>query len=393
MNKMEKSVLMFFLILLFYLIMPLASHAADCKSEKLSNKGIFVLEEAKALEQKDQLDKAIKVLRKYVDNKRNKDHHYLEYFLGQLYVEKKDDKKSLKAFEKACKLCPEFLEAWQNAGKILFDLQEYAKAADYLEKAYYLSKEKDTDIIFAAALAYNQSKQSKKAFKILDKITRSHFSQQYLTAYTSIGISLKKGRQVLKRLDRALLKKEEPYILKLAANTALSLNDYKKGVKYLTIYSMANETSAKEDRLTGDLYRALNAPFKAAPFYKKALSKKNDPKILKAYLSSLIEAKQFNEALKATEQALEEYPENGEFWKLKGIILYETENFENAYASVLKSMELTKEMKRMKKTSLLFTYCACRAGKIHEARKFMSHKARKKHLRKALNILKSYEKK
>eukprot|EP00767_Chilomastix_cuspidata_P007880 gnl/Chilomastix_cuspidata/8761.p2 GENE.gnl/Chilomastix_cuspidata/8761~~gnl/Chilomastix_cuspidata/8761.p2 ORF type:complete len:387 (-),score=49.40 gnl/Chilomastix_cuspidata/8761:954-2114(-) len=384
---MKKLVFNLFFISLF-LATPALSYSYCKNAEKLSQKAVIAIKKAKELEKKNEIDNCIKVLDNFIKRNKDKDHHYVEYYLGTLYLEKNNNAKALKAFEKSTELCDGFCPAWQNIGKISFDLKNYKKAATSLEKAYYLSKKRDKNILFAAAMAYKHDDNTEKAFQLLDIITSDKYCRSHLTAYTHFGISLKKQKQVLKRLDKILEHEKQPYILKLAANTALSTHDYKKAVNFLTIYSMAQDTSFKEDKLTADLYRSLNAPFKAAEFYEKAISKKEDKKVLKSYVSSLIESAQFTKAIKNVENYLKKYPEDCEFWKLKGVVYYEKDDFENAYNAILRSFELKNKDKN---SAVLLAYCAAKSGKIDHARKLITQNSNFKESRKnALEILNSY---
>ena len=384
-----KKTIIFSICFLFILTIPFNSFA-EKKEKKLTNNAIMALQQARELQEKNEIEKALKLLSRFVNKNKKDDHHYIEYLIGSLYLEAGKLESALPAFEKSIELNENFVPSWQNLGKTAYDMKKYKKAAFALEKAYTLSEKKDKNILFAAAMANRNAENNKKAFELLNIVTQSPCkNKNHVNAYVHLGIKLKKHDQVIQRLNILIDEnKNSSFLLKLAANTALSKNDYKGGVNYLTIYSMMTKTSFKEDKLTGDLYRALKAPYKAVVFYEKALEKKEKLKVYKALVSSLIEAGLYDKGLEKVNQGLKKYPKCHALWKLKAFIHYENENFEKAYSAVSKAVELKAKDKN---TTILLAYCAGKTGKIKDAKAILSRIKTQKYCKNALRILDGFE--
>lgn len=361
------------------------------KEKPLTNAAVMALQKAQEFQEKDEFQKACDTINKFLTKHKKEDHHYIEYLLGALYLEMDKPKKALTAFENSVKLEDSFCPSWQNIGKIAYDFKDYKKAASALEKAYNLSEKKNKNLLFAAAMAYRNDKNLPKAFELLNIVTTPPSkNKNHVNAYVHTGITLKKHKTVLKRLKKLIDLNKEPYLMKLAANTALSINDYKTGVNYLTIYAMSSEkTSFRDDKLTGDLYRALQTPFKSIPYYEKALKKKENLKVYKSLSSSLIESNLNKKALKTIQKGLVKYPKSYELWKLKAFIHYENEEFSRAFTAVAKSLQFKNKDKN---STILLAYCAGKSGRVKEAKKIISKiKVKKKSKKEALKILAGFE--
>lgn len=384
---MKKIFVTIFVIISF---IPFNSYCKETE-KRLSNKAVICLQRAEKHKEQKELNKAIDMILNFKTKYPNENHHYIEYLLGTLYLDIDNLKKAHGAFEQSVKINPLFCAGWHSAGNTAYDLGLYEKAAKAFETAYSVSEKKDSKILFASAVSYLKCNKDLKGFELLDKLLINwNKDENHVNTFTATGIKLNKQNHVLNVLDNLIEKNpDKKILLKLAANTALSQNNNKTALKYLSIYSLSGETDFKTDKLTGDLALSVNSPKRAVEFYERALKKKQDLKIYQMIISALMESSDYDNASLKAEEALKKYPDCPKLWKLNAYICYEKNDYEKSFFCASKAMKLKANDKNLVN---LFAYCAGKSGKIGDAKRLLAKADNIKSLKKdAYKILGSFE--
>ncbi|MGE4518017.1 MAG: tetratricopeptide repeat protein [Desulfobacteraceae bacterium] len=356
----------FFLFILVFFPLNLS---ADNGDKNLSQKAVFCLQKAENFRASRELTKGAELIIQFQKKYPKENHHYLEYLLGTFFLESGKPEQALNSFEKSVRLYPSFCAGWHIAGSTAYDLELYEKAALSFEKAYLVSKKKEDKILFASAVSYLKCGMDEKAFELLNKIIQNWKSDEnHINTFTATGIKLNRQNQVSEVLDSLIEKNpEKKLLLKLAANTALSQNNNKKALKYLSIIMLDSETDFKTARLAGDLALSVNSPKRAVEFYEKALEKKHDKKIFQMIVTALMESSDYDKAFSKAEQGLKKYPDCAKLWKLKAYISYERKDYENSYFCASKALKLNSDDKNL---ADLISYCAAKSNKTDISKTF-----------------------
>ena len=116
--------------------------------------------------------------------------------------------------------------------------------------------------------------------------------------------------------------------------------------------------------LLGDLYNAVGVPLRAAMYYEKALTSRNNPAIYEKLASAYVGAHKPSKALNALNRALEKKA-TSKLWFMMGQVLYEEEDFDKAYNAFDQSTRLDSKNGR---AYLMMGYCAMQMAKKDTAR-------------------------
>ena len=312
--------------------------------------------------------KAEQILKEFITKHPQKPHYLLEFTLGYALTMAGKDREALLHYQASTDLYPDYVPAWQNMGKIYFDLKQYDRAGDCLLKVYELNEKNDPSTLYHASASYIMAKKERKALPHLEHLLSGEFGSpktEWLKALLNVYINLGLKEKAF-RVVRKLLEKDEnnPSYWKLLAHLYLQQNNYKKGVTAFTIYSYLNPLKREEMVLLGDLNQAIGLPLKAAEYYEKVVGIGGDKisdyeKLASTYLAG----HRPERAKVALERALNKGP-NSRLWFMMGQVLYEEEKFEEAYCAFKKSAVLNDEDGEC---YLMMGYCALQTGKKSEA--------------------------
>lgn len=310
-----------------------------------------------AMEKKDYL-KAEEYLKKFIEKNPQKPQYLVEFTLANALAMAGKDRDALAHYMAAANLYPVFAAAWQNMGKIYFDLKQYDEAGDCLLKAYELNEKKESAILYYAAVSYIMAKKETKALPHLEYLVSGEVEPpktEWLEALLKVYMDLKlkeKAFAVVRRLideNRA-----DPRWWKILAQLHLQQSDYKPAVAALTVHSYLTPLKNQDIVLLGDLTNAIGVPLKAAEYYEKALTLENNVADYEKLASAYIAAHRPAKAIEVLDRALEKKPTSG-LWFMMGYVLYEKENFDKAYNAFDQSTRFDPKNAR---AYLMMGYCA-----------------------------------
>ncbi len=340
----------------------------------------------------DAVAKAMEILETFARKNPDELHPYVTFTLASLYLEKDQGEKALAEYEKTVELCPKYAPAWQNLGRLAFDLKQYIKAAEALETAWEIITPKNNDLRYHAAAAYISAEEPAKALEHMSFLVGGKAGtpkERWVKLYVHLSLELKKTPAAIKILE-SLLGKEDPpaSYFRLATSLYLDKNRHKDAAKCLSAYGMFHPLSTREQMLLADLYNNLGLPYKAAQNYAKVAAcpvtgakdtASNRRRLYERMAASWMDACEPDKALNTADKGLETYPACYGLWKLKGWIHYDNEEFGQAANAFARAAKLKKNDAR---SLFMQGLCASRAGKKEEAKRILTLAARHKQYKK-----------
>ena len=351
-------------------LIALFSFPAWAKSEapKLTPAVQKVVYEAQQLMEKKDYLKAEGCLRKFIEKNRKRPHYLVEFTLANCLTMSGRDKDAVLHYRAAANLYPNFAAAWQNMGKIYFDLKQYDEAGDCLLKAYEINEEKEPSLLYYAAVSYIMAKKETKALPHLEYLVSGEVGApktEWLEALLKVYMDLKLKEKAFAVVRRLIDENgDDPRWWKILAQLHLQQNDYKPAVAALTVHSYLTPLKKQDIVLLGDLTNAIGVPLRAAAYYEKALSLENNVGDYEKLASAYIGAHRPAKAIEVLNRALEEKP-TSTLWFMMGHVLYEEEKFDKACNAFDQSTRFDAENGR---AYLMMGYCALQMDKKETAR-------------------------
>jgi tetratricopeptide (TPR) repeat protein len=330
--------------------------------------------------------------KKYSDAERvllayNREHlgapHYLvEFTLGNALSLQGKDRESLAHYRASTDLYPGFSAAWQNLGKVCFDLKEYAQAGDYMLKAYETEGRKDPTLRYHVAVSYMMGKEDRKALPHLEYLASGSAGspkKEWLEALVKVCMDLRLEKKAIEAVQRVAEREEnEPRWWKLLAQLHAQQGSYKQAVAAFEVHSYMVLAPEWEDVvLMGDLYNAIEVPAKAAECYEKALKLKQSQSVHEKLAVAYIASHKPDKALTVLEQAIEgEASPN--LWLAMGRAFYEKGEYERGYEIFNRCSQMAPQDGR---AYLMMGYCALQMQKkdaavtaLRKACQFQDHR-------------------
>jgi len=336
---------------------------AESEAPKLTPAVQKVVYEAQQLMEKKDYLKAEGCLRKFIKKNRKRPHYLVEFTLANCLTMSGRDKDAVLHYRAAANLYPAFAAAWQNMGKIYFDLKQYDEAGDCLSKAYELNEKKDPSLLYYAAVSYIMAEKERKALPHLEYLSSGEAGDpktEWIEALLKVYMDLKLKEKAFAVVHRLIDENgADPRWWKILAQLHLQQSDYEKAAAALTIHSYLTSINRQDIMLLGDLNSAIGVPLKAAQYYKKALSLENKPADYEKLASAYIAAHRQAKAIEVLDRALEEKP-TSTLWFMMGQVLYEKEDFDRAYDAFGHSV---KHDPKMGQAYLMMGYCALHADR------------------------------
>jgi tetratricopeptide (TPR) repeat protein len=342
---------------------------AESEAPKLTPEVQKVVYEAQQLMEKKDYLKAEGCLRKFIEKNRKRPHYLVEFTLANcLTMLSGRDKDAVLHYRAAANLYPGFVAAWQNMGKIYFDLNQYDEAGDCLLQAYELSEKNDFSLLYYAAVSYIMAEKGEKALPHLELLASGevgHPKTEWLEALLKVYMDLKFKEKAFAVVRRLIDENgDDPRWWKILAQLHLQQSDYKPAVAALTVHSYLTPLKKQDVVLLGDLTNAIGVPLRAAAYYEKALSLENNVGDYEKLASAYIGAHRPAKAIEVLDRALEKKPTSG-LWFMMGQVLYEEENFDKAYNAFNQSARIDPKSGR---AYLMMGYCALQMDKKETAR-------------------------
>jgi len=356
-------------LLLFFLMSLIIFPAwAESEAPKLTPGVQKVVYEAQQLMEKKDYLKAEAHLGKFIQKHPDAPHYLVEFTLANALAMAGKDKDALPHYRAAANLYPAFAAAWQNMGKIYFDLKQYDEAGDSLLKGYEYNEKKDPSLLYYAAVSYIMAEKDRKALPHLEYLSSGEAGTpktEWLEALLKVCMDLQLKKKAFEIIERLLDKNgDDPRWWKILAQFHLEQSDYKNGVAALTIHSYLTPTNLKDLMLLGDLNNAIGVPLKAAEYYEKALSLENNPADYEKLASAYIGAHRPAKAIEVLDRVLEKKPTSG-LWFTMGQVFYEQQNFDKACDAFDLSARLDPKNGR---AYLMMGYCGLQMDKKEVAR-------------------------
>lgn len=214
---------------------------AESEAPKLTLEVQKVVYEAQQLMEKKDYLKAEGCLRKFIEKNRKRPHYLVEFTLANCLTMSGRDKDAVLHYRAAANLYPGFVAAWQNMGKIYFDLKQYDEAGDCLLNAYELSEKNDFSLLYYAAVSYIMAEKGEKALPHLELLASGevgHPKTEWLEALLKVYMDLKFKEKAFAVVRRLIDENgDDPRWWKILAQLHLQQSDYKPAVAALVHHS------------------------------------------------------------------------------------------------------------------------------------------------------------
>lgn len=269
---MKHSLLIALLTLLLAAAPALAAPAEPCTATepRLNRSAHQALFEAQKLMDGHKDAEAAKRLAAYA-----KDHpegHPQVWFLrGVLaYQAKKRDEAGV-YFAKAMEAWPCFQAAVRNLGVVRFEQGKPAEAAGLAFRAYQLSKPKDYNLLYEAAVFRLSAKQAAQALPWLEELAaRPQPKKAWLTAQLRAYLDLQRRREAAQVLQRLLARwPEDATLWRMGASLASLNKDYAGAAAALAVAYRLQPPQAAGWQQLAELYRAAGAPWPPSPITRR----------------------------------------------------------------------------------------------------------------------------
>lgn len=271
-------------------------------------------------------NEAVKVLQKFQDQQKGKNHYYIDFMLGNCFmmmdkshkntINKNHVNQAAAAYEKAVAKQPALSPAWLNLAQCLYTQGEMAKAAQAFIRGYDTAEVKNADTLYYASACWFFSNNYKAALDTFNQLLDRHktlVKLEWKEILVNTLFALDKNRQALpwlkelaqdctgkkqKQWQEVLLyqyvtlgmdKEALDYGLYLTRNDPgeskwwkslahihLGKNRLEKGLQSLMIYGFLTPLTPSETILLADLYSACNIPLEAARCYENWVAHADD---------------------------------------------------------------------------------------------------------------------
>ncbi|MCG8550682.1 MAG: tetratricopeptide repeat protein [Desulfobacterales bacterium] len=343
----------------------------SCPDEKtLTQNARMALVEAQKLMTEKKPALAEKVLTGFLQKHPDENHAFVAYTLAACYLDLNKFKSALEQYEKTIEFCPAYAPAWQNIGKICFDLKKYTRAGTALEKAWELTGRKKHMLRFHAAVAFISAKKQRKALPILTDLCSGKIGspdKKWVKLLVQTAVEVKQPKTALRTVERLLARPApQAYLFRLASVLYLEMANYRKAAQNLEAYSLVTTLSRQERKLLADLYVNLGIPSRAAANYAALVVANPSARLWERTAACWFEACDYDKALEAAQKGLAAYPRSHRLWRTKGWVHYENKDYSLASQAFGKASGLNH-----KDINSLFLHglCACRAGDRNSAKK------------------------
>ena len=301
---------------------------AEEKAPGLSIAGQITLYNAQAAIEKKEYLKAEKILHQYIAKHPEKPNYLVEFTLGNTLTLTGRDKEALVHYNASVALYSGYAPAWQNMGKIYFDIKEYEKAGDCLFKTYQLDKNKNYLLLYNATVSFIMAGKAEKALPHLDYLVSRDADTvkiEWVEAFLRVCMDLQRKGKAFKKINRLLHKNSgNPDLWKIMAQFHLWQDDYKNALAALTIRSYLEPVKKREDiMLMGDLSNVVGIPVRAAACYERLLEGQAKRSDYKKLASAYIAAHRQGKALEVLNTALKKKPCPKLFFMLGRTLYYE----------------------------------------------------------------------
>ncbi len=324
-----------------------------------------VLYEAQQLMDREEYEKAIRILEKFVEKKPERNHCLIEFTLGNALYLAGSKEPSLARYGAAVELNPAFGAAWVNLGQVAYDLKRYGLAAQALTRGFDVAEEdeKDPALLYYAAVAHMLDGHQDRAAPILETLVSGRHgapAKEWFQALLNIYLDMdeeEKAEGLIEWMMR--LYGDQPETWKLSYQFEASRENYQMAAVALTIYGYLTPLSREETVLLGDLFATIQVPLLACIQYEKAFASGASPEEYERLASAYLSAHRPVQARQTLVEALKQRA-TPTLWSLVGDLNYMEDDFEGAYHAFKESARLDPKDGR---AYLMMGYCALQLDK------------------------------
>lgn len=358
-------------IIMCLLLWPLPAATQDCSGGRETTPGPSLhraLYSAQQLIDAKKLRQAAKELAAYAKDHPDQDHYLLPFTRGVLAFQLKQRGQAGKLFTRATQLNPCYAPAWRNLAVLLFEQGNSAQAAEYMLKAYGLTKPPDQNIKYEAAALYLAANMPASALPLLNDLAKQPKPKKtWLKALVQTYLLLKQGPKAEPVLKRLLaIEPNDATLWRLLAVVGQERSDSASAAAALSIaYGLEPPKKVDGWRRLAELYIAAGAPAQAAVYYERAFGPRPSPKDLDLLARVYIQAREEKAALKNALAAAKAAPTAKRWARVGEIHLHA-----RRYAAALEAFNQAAKLKGGHgRYALLAGQCALQLERYEEALK------------------------
>ena len=355
------------LVLVFSVVLS-ANWKILAETENLSASAFRLLKRSNRLVEKNELEKAIDVLKTYEPGKA--DYYMIQFEIGNCYMIGKQYNEANKAYLNAIKSNETYGPSWHNLANSYLELDQYEKAANAFKTAYDRYDPKKPDILYYAASSYYAADKPAEALKTFNRLISLHPDNiklewqqvrvQILLANDMVKAVLPVLEQLAAELTGDKQKEWQEFLLyhyltlemnknalayvrnltktapleirwwKALAQIALSMDRYKEALVALTVYGHLTPLSIDEKKLMADLYLMLDIPGQSTAILEELLAANTDTALIEKIVYGYTAQHKPEDALKWIEKGVSSDPKNIKLLMLKGEVLFQIKEYVEA---------------------------------------------------------------
>ncbi len=326
--------------------------------ETLSRDAKLALLEAQQQLEAGNGDKAVQILKNYVDDHAKKEDHYLmRYHHASMLVQVDRPEDALVQYEKVVALEPRYDAGWLGLGETAYGLGQFKRASEALAQGFSVMPEKRPDVLYYSATAQVLAGDAPGALPVLEElVSGKHGDPKFEWFRGLVGACLQAPNSVVgqKGVDQMLARfGTDPDAWFLAFQFAAGVSDYHQAAVALTVVGYLRPLTRQEQLQLGDLYAAVEAPAAAAGYYSAATEDTASASEIERVASAYLASYQSEEALEVLEKGLSEHP-TFRLWSLLGDLHVMEERYAEAEAAFAECIKMKPEETR---PHLMVGYC------------------------------------
>ena len=352
-NKLVASLVLVFSLGAIQLPIAFNAVAAEKEKRKVQLVGASVGKKvAKAFEaySADDIDGALLILSE-INAKKGYDKAYVDRFIGVMYAQKGDEKKSIQFLKLAIE--PDILNEADHAEslKLVADLQmqtkEYKEALEHYQAWMDFTGKEDANTYVKMSQAYYESKRLDKVVEAADKAIKLFADKPnqnpYILKITSF-YERKMYKEAIDVLETVILifPEKQQWWTQLGMFYLL-VEDYKKAVQTLDLaYKQGFLEKESQIKTLANLYSQNRMPYKAAALLEKHIASglvKRDDRNLSTLANAWHAAQHIGDAAKYYGE-LAKMTNDAKYFRKQGMLLKQDEQYSSAIKALDKALSL-----------------------------------------------------
>ncbi|RKZ19424.1 hypothetical protein DRQ50_02110 [bacterium] len=305
-----------------------------------------------------EMDQARALLRKFLADHPDLDHHLIRHQLGLLLAHADSLVAAREQLEAAVGLAPDFQPAWRNLAEAAYGLGDFTTAATAFTRAVALDPVHLPELRYYEAVAYLLGDRPDRSLALMISLLDDHTAPDLAWHRVLLAAALGADRAADITTHMTILtddRPDDPEAWLLASRQAQAMADYDRAVGALTVTGYLRPLHRDELFLLGDLCAAADTPTRAARHYETALAMDGSAtgaeldRLVAAYLAAFAT----DRALVTLDRRLALEP-TAEAWRLKGEVLYGQDLFAAALTAFDAAADMAPHDARL---DLLRGYC------------------------------------